>query len=129
MLDDSKFAYWKEIAQHDIETAEILLKEKGYPDIIIYHFHQAIEKLLKGLIIEHKGKLPYVHDLSRLYLLLQTLNNKYVGLKEEIFNLNSFNKDLRYPISGFLTEDDLNEAKESFYKIKHQLNKDIKSLN
>jgi len=117
MLNDSKPEYWKEIAKHDIESAEILLKEKGYPDIIIYHFHQAIEKLLKGLLLENKGSIPFIHDLTRLYGLLINLNNVYMGLEEEVFNLNSFNKDLRYPISGLLNEDDLIDAKESFYKI------------
>ncbi|OGI09129.1 MAG: hypothetical protein A2Y40_03835, partial [Candidatus Margulisbacteria bacterium GWF2_35_9] len=102
---------------HDIESAEILLKEKGYPDIIVYHFHQAIEKLLKGLLLENNGSIPFIHDLTRLYGLLINLNNVYLGLEEEVFNLNSFNKDLRYPISGLLNEDDLIDAKESFYKI------------
>jgi HEPN domain-containing protein len=46
MFNDTEPKYWYEIAKHDSETADILIKQNGYPDIIIYHFHQCIEKLL-----------------------------------------------------------------------------------
>ncbi|OGB89714.1 hypothetical protein A2625_06300 [candidate division WOR-1 bacterium RIFCSPHIGHO2_01_FULL_53_15] len=40
---------WLILASHDADTASLLIKQKGHADVIIYHIHQAIEKLLKAL--------------------------------------------------------------------------------
>ena len=37
MLNDQLPDYWYEISKHDTETAYLLIREKGYPDIIIYN--------------------------------------------------------------------------------------------
>ena len=42
---------WLEVAKHDSETAQLILINKGYPDIGIYHIHQAVEKLFKALFV------------------------------------------------------------------------------
>ena len=34
---------WITLANHDAETVDLLIKQKGHADIIIYHIHQAIE--------------------------------------------------------------------------------------
>ncbi len=43
---------WFELAGHDLDSAVILLGENGYPDIIVYHCHQCLEKLIKSLLIK-----------------------------------------------------------------------------
>jgi HEPN domain-containing protein len=114
ILNDQQPNYWKELAKHDTETVQVLIKENGYPDIIIYHLHQAIEKILKGLILETNNTFPYIHDLERLYKILIEKNKNYAGIDEDIIILQSFYKDLRYPQSDLLNKTDLTEAKKAF---------------
>jgi HEPN domain-containing protein len=49
-----------------LETAGVLLKQGGYPEIIGYHLHQAIEKHLKGYLIHNGLQPPRTHDLDTL---------------------------------------------------------------
>lgn len=57
---------WLEKAKHDLETAKLLFDKKGYPDVIVFHIHQAIEKYLKGFLINNGWKLRKIHDLETL---------------------------------------------------------------
>ena len=116
MLNDKTYEYWHEIASHDKQAAELLIEAKAYPDVIIYHLHQAIEKQLKGLIVRSQDKLIYIHDLERLYKTLADLDNRYIDsmLETAIVNLHSYYSDLRYPQSDKLSEQDVLDAKIAF---------------
>ena len=117
MLNDKNPLYWLEIANHDIQTVKILLRENGYADIIIYHMHQAIEKKLKSNIVNFKKDFPFIHDLKRLLINLSELDKKYNEIENEIIILHSFYVNLRYPQSENINQNDLILAKESFEKI------------
>ena len=117
MLNDQKPEYWFEIAKHDADTANLLIREKGYADIIIYHFHQAIEKFIKGKIIENKGTFPFIHDLKRLYRILVDRKVCFEGLDNAVITLSQFHKDLRYPQSEILNNDDVVVAEKAYHEI------------
>lgn len=51
-------AYWFQLAADDEASARILARESGPPDIAVYHFHQAIEKLLKAHIAKSGATIP-----------------------------------------------------------------------
>lgn len=121
MLNDKTPEYWFMISKHDSESAISLLAINGYADIIIYHFHQAIEKLLKGYCLKEDIAFPFVHDLERLYSLLSKNNPKYTGVDEEIIILNSYSNQLRYPESDNLSIDDAKDAKILFGTISEHL--------
>jgi HEPN domain-containing protein len=79
---------WFEFAKQDLKDAEILLKNRSTKGCV-WHCHQAIEKILKAIIIE-KGKRPRkIHDLIEL------LKEANVKLPKELSNfiegLNFFN--------------------------------------
>jgi HEPN domain-containing protein len=114
MQSDNSPQYWKNIATHDIDTVDLLLREKGHIDITIYHMHQAIEKILKGLIISQGEEIIFIHDLKRLYAILCKVNTNFIGIEEDIINLQNFYKDLRYPSSDSLDSSDLESAKDSY---------------
>jgi len=40
--EDEDYDAWLEIAMHDLQSSELLFRENGYPDIIIYHCHQCM---------------------------------------------------------------------------------------
>ena len=71
--NDSDPQYWFELAEDDEKSARILVREGAAPDIAAYHFHQAAEKYLKGLIAAKGGEIPRVHDLERLFKLAELL--------------------------------------------------------
>lgn len=56
---------WIEISQRNLKDAEILFKNKSYQGAA-WHCHQAIEKILKAIIIEKGKRVPKVHDLVDL---------------------------------------------------------------
>ena len=122
MLNDKTADYWKQIAQHDIDTFSLLIKEKGHPDIIIYHIHQAIEKIIKSKIIENNGTFPYIHKLTRLYQILCSLNEEFNGIFEQIMKIEAFSNNLRYPQSDFLNLSSQQEALDAYNTICKNLN-------
>ena len=73
-MREADITEWIRLANHDIDTANTLIKEKGHADVIIYHIHQAIEKLLKALLIKSNKKIEKIHYLDRL---LADLINDY----------------------------------------------------
>jgi len=57
---------WFERGRHEIETAKLLFEKEGYPEVILFHIHQAMEKYLKGFLIQNGWKLKKIHDLETL---------------------------------------------------------------
>lgn len=56
---------WLEFAQDDLKSAKILLEKKSYR-ACSWHCHQAIEKLLKAVVVEHGRTPDRTHDLVKL---------------------------------------------------------------
>jgi len=57
---------WISRAQYDLDTARIVL-EAGRHVYVLFFCQQAIEKKLKGIIVERTGKMPpRVHNLVAL---------------------------------------------------------------
>lgn len=64
---DKKTQTWLEIAENDLEFAEQILKNRQRPHYACNECHQAIEKILKGIIQEKMGKPPpRIHNLFTL---------------------------------------------------------------
>ncbi len=42
---------WFERGKHDLEVARFLLTEEEYSDVVLFHIHRAVEKYLKGFLI------------------------------------------------------------------------------
>jgi HEPN domain-containing protein len=120
-LNDKAPEYWYELAKHDRETVETLIRERGHPEIIIYHMHQSIEKQLKGKIIAAGAAFPFIHDIERLYKILLENEKSTPDLEGEIILMQSFYLDTRYPQADFLNQDDLIKAHSVFTKITQAL--------
>ncbi|MDI6731746.1 MAG: hypothetical protein QME05_04115 [Candidatus Margulisbacteria bacterium] len=48
-MSKADFMEWITLANHDTDTVDLLINQKGHADIIIYHIHQAKEVLFKLL--------------------------------------------------------------------------------
>jgi HEPN domain-containing protein len=51
-MNENELDQWVTLAIHDAETARLLMRENGYPEIIFFHMHQSIEKYLKALLVK-----------------------------------------------------------------------------
>jgi HEPN domain-containing protein len=85
---------WIEFAKEDLRNAQILFEKKSFKGCS-WHCHQAIEKILKAIIIQ-KGKRPRkIHDLIEL------LKDTKIKLPEDLMNfleeLNLHYLPPRYP--------------------------------
>ena len=86
---------WLKIAINDLKVAETLLKEGLYLNVV-EHSHAALEKLIKGLIVEQKDiQPPKIHDLLRLAS-LTLIENIQVDMQKTLDELNDLYLSTRY---------------------------------
>ncbi|MBI9037700.1 MAG: HEPN domain-containing protein [Bacteroidales bacterium] len=109
---------WIAFAEKDLQAAKQLLDGNEIENIVLFHCQQAIEKLLKAILVEHNIRFPKIHSTRTLYELV--ISNIIIDLKinEDIFiEIDSIYIDSRYPTSlgvlpsGFPTHE---EAKKMF---------------
>ena len=100
---------WLERTKHDLGTAELLLKQSDYYDVVIYHSHQCVEKILKWYLINQNIQFPFIHDIVRL-LVLCSATMDVETLKDDVSALQEFSPRTRYPYGDSLA---LEDAKQS----------------
>jgi HEPN domain-containing protein len=88
---------WIERGKHDLEIAKILLAEGEYPDVVLFHIHQAVEKYLKGFLI-HKGwGLKKIHDLELLVTEAISFDDEFQKYLDFGRKLTAFYYEEQYP--------------------------------
>lgn len=108
---------WVEYAVHDYNTAETLVNQNGYSDIIIYHYHQSLEKIFKGILLKFQDTIPKTHFLDKL---LSDISNYYENINEisdEVLYIHKFLPLLRYPSGEKITNSDALQVKKIFHEI------------
>lgn len=92
---------WFEKGNHDLQTAQILDKEKGPTDTLCFHCQQAVEKYLKGFLVFCGKDIEEIkiHDLGRLLNYCLEEDKKFEQFYDYVDNLNRFYIDSRYPIN------------------------------
>lgn len=88
-------AYWREHAKYDLDTADSLLSSGRFP-YCLFMCHLAIEKILKGIIVEKiKDHAPYTHNLIEL---ASGSGMDFSSAQQSLIaELNEFNLEARYP--------------------------------
>ena len=73
-MKKNAFSYWKEHAENDFKVAAILFTEgerKGFAyQACVFHCHQAVEKMMKAIVVSHNSMPPRIHDLVALSMKL-----------------------------------------------------------
>lgn len=89
---------WLDFAKADLEAAEVLLKSGkthwSY-QLCVLHCHQAIEKILKTIIVNKGKEIKKIHDL--IILLKDSEIKLPKNLEEYIDELNPHYQPSRYP--------------------------------
>lgn len=88
-------AYWKDLSNYDIKTAEHMFKTGRYP-YCLFMCHLSIEKILKALIVNFfKKHAPHTHNLVDLAKHTKiTFSDEQ---KDLLADLTEFNLEARYP--------------------------------
>lgn len=91
--------YWLKSAEHDLKTAEVLLKNRRY-DWCLFVGHLIIEKTLKAFYVrDNKQMPPKTHKLEIIAEKTQLkLSHDQINFLKEI---NNFNIEARYPDDKF----------------------------
>lgn len=96
MTRDEHIQYWRESAQHDLESAESMFQSGRY-DWSLFVGHLALEKILKANFVKNgEGKIPpKIHNLVRL----AELSGLQLDEEQKIYldKINDFNIQARYP--------------------------------
>jgi len=114
-----KFKYWLEIAQYDLDTAEVMLKS-GRWLYVVFMCQQAIEKLVKGLYILYiDDNIPYIHNIRVIIekfesRLPEAVSDERYDLFEELtaYYLNGRYTDYKQKLSDLLDK----ETADVYYK-------------
>lgn len=88
---------WKQFADDDLATAELLLREGGIPAHVAFHAQQCVEKVMKAVITAKGADIPRSHDLTRLLRLALGKGEDSAALVHDMGWLSQFAVDARYP--------------------------------
>jgi len=89
---------WVDAANEDLMNAQILFRHKSYKGCV-YHCHQAVEKMLKAIIIKNGMKINKIHDL--ISLSEKTGLEFPIEITEFIDSLSPHYLPSKYPDVGF----------------------------
>ena len=68
MTTEEKYAYWLELAQYDLESADAMFVS-GRWFYVVFMCQQAIEKLCKGLYTLYiDDNVPKIHNIKQIFL-------------------------------------------------------------
>jgi len=118
-VEGDPFVLFKK-AEGDVASINALIKNNDVPDDYIYdsiclHTTQAVEKFLKGFIVNNKGTVKKSHNLEYIHNIAIGLDNSFSAIKNECIKLNQYTADVRY---------------NDKHKIeKHEIRDILKSLN
>ena len=100
MTNIEKYKKWLEIAEDDLDTAEVMLKSNKYI-YVSFMCEQAIEKLAKGIYVYTFNKeAPYTHNISIVLKDIENVTNadKYKEYETLFATLTSFYIIGRYDV-------------------------------
>jgi HEPN domain-containing protein len=125
MTAQEKFEYWLELAQGDLNAADVMFKNSLWL-YTVFMCQQSIEKLVKGLYILYIDDIvPRLHNISKLIKKFESSLSKPIPTQNyDLFDkLSDFYLDSRYPdyknklnklLTKRVTEIYLHQTKEAF---------------
>jgi HEPN domain-containing protein len=109
-------------AVRDILAVKTLLNGTFYPSDalhipICFHATQAVEKQIKGFIIENNHKVRKIHDLEVLVGQAIKIDSMFDAIKKECVLINRFLPDVKYSNDKVITKSDINNIIKSLSTI------------
>ncbi len=105
---------WLVKAEHDLQTAHLLMREEQrLLDIAVYHCQQAGEKALKACLTAHDLIFPKTHELGELLNLCLPLSPQFEQFRSHAELLSPLVHRFRYP--GDVIEPTRDEADHALH--------------
>ncbi|MBN1338598.1 MAG: HEPN domain-containing protein [Bacteroidales bacterium] len=81
---------WLNFAEKDLLSCKKLLEEKSLTNIVAFHSQQTIEKCFKAILEENGIKVPKIHNLVRLFDMIENLvdfeiDEKFLTFTDEVY--------------------------------------------
>ncbi len=113
MPDKAKWVNeWKQKAENDLRTAEIVLLSPNPPtDTICFHAQQCAEKYLKSYLTSKDITIEKTHDLTRVNNICIGIDPDFEELSDKAELLSGYAIEIRYP--GDFIECSIGEAEEA----------------
>jgi HEPN domain-containing protein len=109
---------WLEFAKADLVNCERIFDDEFLTTIVAFHSQQAVEKCFKALIEENNLIIPRIHNLIRLYQIIEGFLENPIEIKN-LLAMDSVYTNSRYPSDiGLIStgKPTLKDARE-FYEI------------
>jgi HEPN domain-containing protein len=120
-MKNSEVLEWIRLAEADLETAEILYKQKATPGHIIFHCHEFLEKYLKAIMIHHGVDFPYVHQLEYLIDLAPIDKEDLLRIENVAIMIDELYVVARYPSKGKIMRGEAHSVLKETQKMKELL--------
>jgi len=89
---------WLRKAEHDLLNIRNNLAAETVPtDTVCFHAQQAIEKLLKGLLVANGRNITKTHDLVKLLSDVSELAPELLPLEDQLEEISEYGVGIRYP--------------------------------
>ena len=117
---------WQERADEDLLSLKALLKhQEGSPSTGCFLAQQAVEKLLKSVLVFHGAELEKIHDLLVLLNKIKPYEPEISQFSEDVAVLTRYYIETRYP--GDYPEFTWKECEDAF-KIAEKIMEYVKQL-
>ncbi|MDP3434368.1 MAG: HEPN domain-containing protein [Bacteroidota bacterium] len=87
---------WLDFAKADLINCERILEDEFLSAIVAFHSQQVVEKCFKALIEEKNLDIPRIHNLVRLYQVVEVFLKNPIEIRE-LMALDSVYTSSRYP--------------------------------
>jgi HEPN domain-containing protein len=101
MKDETK--KWLEYADENLKSAKVLLDNKLF-NPCLQNAQQAVEKMLKAVLIEFSIKFKKTHSINQLVTMLAENNIQIVLVEEQRELLDSIYLPTKYPLGAVLAD-------------------------
>jgi len=122
-VDDDPFALYKR-AEEDVANINALINDKDVPEeynyiSICFHATQAVEKFMKGFIVENNGMVKKTHNLDYVQSIAENVNKNFSIIRKECLFLNEYTPSARYSDNQEIEKDEINNVLKSLKAIYH----------
>ena len=121
---------WLNYAETDLLTCTEILNNKHLTNIVIFHAQQTVEKCFKAIIEENNIKVPRIHNLIRLFNIVEkriefTVNEDAIKILDRVYTETRYPSDLGMLPDGKPSH---NEAEQMYEFAKQIYSNTIKML-
>jgi len=111
-------------AEGDVASINALLKDKDVPEeynyeSICFHATQAVEKFLKGFIVNNNFKVKKSHNLDYIQSVAESIDKNISSIKKHSLLLNQYTVDVRYNDKNRIEKHEIKEVLKSLNEIYH----------